>query len=260
MSREDRHKKVNTLVKANSSHLRDVDADLQWLMSGQHAEAADDAAAGRTRSSCRASIEHQQNKLSKTRSSLKNDFFQLLRSSAAGDGSRTAQSLAEATRSQQQHSISGSRHSMLADVSPRQSHFDAASRHHATSIAAVAGPQKSCRSVQKGSPIQQPHAIEQSVTHFAAGSSMQRPRTSSIGTMEQECVVTALLQQNDALQKQLQELLAANREQPAPAPAAASPPAAGPAEAEGRTAVQQLTANERRLVKLLKKMQKDKER
>jgi hypothetical protein len=78
--------------------------------------------------------------------------------------------------------------------------------------------------------------------------------------MEQECVVTALLQQNDALQKQLQELLAASAQQPAPATAVASPAAAAAAEAEGSTAPQQLTGNERRLVKLLKKMQKDKER
>jgi cell division septum initiation protein DivIVA len=76
--------------------------------------------------------------------------------------------------------------------------------------------------------------------------------------MEQDCVVTALLQQNDALQKQLQELLAASTQQPAPV--AASPPAAAAAEAECSTAVKQLTGNERRLVKLLKKMQKDKER
>jgi hypothetical protein len=149
----------------------------------------------------------------------------------------------------------------MIDVPPRQSQFDASSRHHSW----VSNAGDSCQlstgiSTRKGlSSSKHPRHGKELPEQLSSDISMQQQRSASImhygspGAFSQECVVTALLQQNDALQQQLQDLLAANQQQAAAAAAAA--PAA-----DGSTAVQQLTPNERRLVKVLKRMQKDKER
>jgi hypothetical protein len=238
-------------------------------MSGQYTEAAEAAAAaGSIRSSFRETIRQHHNKLSGTISSQKSTAQWLTPDFEDGNG--TAQQPGQVRRSQQLpgHSSSGGRRSssigrlsMLKDVPPRQSHFDASRHYTPASIAADSGEPLVCKSVRKelGSPFKHPQESKQS-KQLDADARMQ-PRTSSVarygspGALQQECVVTALLQQNDALQKQLQELLAGNQQQAAPAEAAG-----GAIASESGAGVQQLTANERRLVKVLKKMQKDKDR
>lgn len=285
MAREERHRNSSSFLgKPSLKHLDDVEADLQWLMSGQHTEAAEvEAAAGITRSSFRESIRQHQKKLSGILTGVSSNTHTLSTAAEDGGGSGTAQKQGEPRRSQQaqgqsgsssRHSSSSGRHSLLTDVPPRQSQFDASSRHQASAKfgndlaanrAASCVQQLFCKSTQSelGTQMQRPQGSRQSTKQLECDVSMQQPRASSAarygspGALQQECVVTVLLQQNDALQKQLQELLAANQQQAAPPTAA---PASEGTASEGGAAVQQLTANERRLVKVLKKIQKDKDR